>query len=66
MLKTIREKYIPNKVVILSAEQKVQMEIISPILREYTPQDNKTSSLHLRKLQMQHAHHHPGRPSRRN
>ncbi len=42
MLKTIREKYIPNKVVILSAEQKVQMEIISPLLKEYTPQDNKT------------------------
>ncbi len=42
MLKTIREKYIPNKIVILSTEPKDQMEIISPLLREYTPQDNKT------------------------
>ncbi len=42
MLKTVREKFIPNKVVILSTEQKDQMEIISPSLREYTPQDNKT------------------------
>ncbi len=43
MLKLIRGKYTPNKVIIFSSEEKDQMEIISSLLREYSPNDNKTT-----------------------
>jgi uncharacterized protein YyaL (SSP411 family) len=43
MLKVLRGKYIPNKVIIFNSKEKDQMEIISPLLREYTPQSNQTA-----------------------
>lgn len=43
MLKAIREKYNPNKVIIFNSKEKDQMEIISPLLREYSLQDNQTA-----------------------
>ncbi|MGB8320198.1 MAG: thioredoxin domain-containing protein [Ignavibacteriaceae bacterium] len=43
MLRAINEKYIPNKIIIFNSRQKDQMEIISPLLREYSPQDNQTA-----------------------
>ncbi len=43
MLRVIREKYIPNKVIIFDSGQKDQMEIISPLLREYSSQDNQAT-----------------------
>jgi len=43
MLKIIREKYIPNKVIVFNSKEKDQMEIISPLFKEYVPADDKTT-----------------------
>ena len=43
MLKVLRGKYIPNKVIIFNSGQKDLMEIISPLLGEYTTEDNQTA-----------------------
>ncbi len=43
MLKIIREEFIPNKIVILSSKENDQIEIISPLLKEYSPADNQTA-----------------------
>ena len=43
MLKILREKYIPDKVIIFNSKEKDQMEIIYPLLREYSPHDNQTA-----------------------
>ena len=43
MLKMIRGKYIPNKVIAFSSGEKDQLEIISPLFNEYTPIGNKTT-----------------------
>jgi uncharacterized protein YyaL (SSP411 family) len=42
MLKMIREKYIPNKVIVFSSKED-QLEIISPLFNEYIPINNKTA-----------------------
>ena len=42
MLKILREKYIPNKVIVLNS-RKDKMEIISPLLKEYSSHENRTA-----------------------
>jgi uncharacterized protein YyaL (SSP411 family) len=42
MLKILREKYIPNKVIVFNS-RKDKMEIISPLLKEYSSHENRTA-----------------------
>ena len=43
MLRIIREKYFPNKIVVFNSNKKDQMEIISHLIREYFHQNNQTA-----------------------
>ena len=43
MMKVLREKYIPNKVIIFNSKENEQLRNISPFLSEYTPKENQTA-----------------------